>query len=260
MKLNKIMLMFFVALPVSVGLRFLQLYFTIDGDTGFYINETKNYGPILLLLILFCALSVAAFSSLVFVKPEHPPKINISLSVSSLLLSCAILGELIFSRNMGVALWQAVLLKVFSIAIALYLILFAISPLIKFKLPNITASATVLFMVIKMICDFISISKLALISDNIFLIFSYCTVLLFFLNFTKLYCRAESDKSFKYLLSSGLTAVVLCFTNSVPGIIINIITKGGYIHSSVSTGITVFFFGVFILSFLLSHFSKKNLQ
>lgn len=259
MRLNKIMLLFFLALPVSMGLRFLQLYFTIDAKTGFYFNEAKNFGPMLLVIILLSALAVALFSYLTFVRPKNPPKINPYMSVSAVFLSVGILTEVVFQKNITAIAWQSAALKLLSLAMSAYLILLALSPIFKIEIPKILSSVTVLYMIIRIIFDFTSISKLALISDNIILIVTYCAVLLFFLNYTKLYNDAGTDKMFKNLLSSGLASVVLCFTNSVPNILINIISDESYLHTSMFTNIMVLFLGVFILSFLLSYFSKKNI-
>ncbi len=259
MKQNKIMLFFFIALPVSLVLRFLQLCFTIETNTGFFINETKNFGPILLLLILITALGVAIFSWLTFIRPNNPPKTTVFMSVSSLALSLSIFAELVFKNTIVSIPWQLSLLKLLSIAVIAYFILYGLEPFIKFKLPKIASSITVLYIIIRIICDFTTISKLALISDNILLIFTYCAILTFFLNFTKLYCNADNDKSFKMILSSGLASVVLCFTSSIPNLLINILAKGAYNHSSIFTCITLLLLGIFILSYILSYFSKDNI-
>ena len=259
MKQNKIMLFFFMVLPVSLVLRFLQLCFTIEANTGFYINETKNFGPILLILILLCALSVGFFAWLTFIRPNNPPKTTVFMSVSALVLSLSIFAESVLNNTVVVIGWQAVLLKLLSLAVIAYFVLFALSRFIKIKLPEIASSLTVLYIIIRMICDFTSISKLSLISDNIFLIFSYCALLTFFLTYTKLTCRADNDKTFKVILSSGLASVVLCFTSSIPNLLINLILKNGYYHSSLLTCVTFFLFGVFILSYVLSYFSNHNI-
>lgn len=260
MKQNKIMLFFFIALPVSLVMRFLQLCFTVESNTGFFINETKNFGPILLLMILLTALSVAVFSWLTFIRPNNPPKTTVFMSVSALALSLSIFAELVFSNTVVAIAWQAALLKLLSLAVIAYFVLLALNRFIKIELPEIASSVTVLYVIIRMICDFTSISKLALISDNILLIFTYCALLTFFLNFTKLTCHADNDKSFKAILSSGLASVVLCFTSSIPNLLVNLILKKGYHHSSLLTCVTLLLLGVFILSYILSYFSKDNIK
>ncbi len=259
MKLNKIMILFSLVLPFSLVLRFLQLYFTIEETTGFYLNETKNFGPVLLIVILLSVLAVTFFAYLTFTRPEKPPKSNICISVSALLLGISLFAELIFKKNVTIVSWQSVLLNILSVLMIAYLVSLFLKPLFNLKIPKIFSAITVLYMIIRMICSFTAISKLALISDNILLIFSYCAVLLFFLNYTKLYNGAETDTIFKKILSSGLASAVLCFTYSIPNFLINIISNQVYYHSSIFTNITVLFLGIYILSFSLSYFSKKNI-
>ena len=259
MKQNNIMLFFLIALPVCLVLRFLQLCFTIESNTGFFINETKNFGPILLLMILLCTSSVAVFSWLTFVRPNNPPKTTMFMSISSFALSLSVFVELVFNNAVAAISWQSALLKLLSFAVIAYFIVFALSKFIEIQIPEIASSVTVLYTIIRMICDFTSISKLALISDNILLIFSYCAVLTFFLNYTKLACHTDNDKSFKVILSSGLASVVLCFTSSIPNLLVNLILKNGYHHSSLLTCVTFLFLGIFIFSYIFSYFSKDNI-
>ncbi len=259
MKQKKIMLFFFMALPISLILRLLQLCFTIETNTGFYINETKNFGPIILLVILLCTLSVAIFSWQTYIRPNNPPKTTKIMSISSFALSLSVFAELIFNNSPISIQWQSTLLKLLSLATVAYFILYGLTPYIKVKIPEIASSITVLYIIIRMICDFTTISKLALISDNILLIFSYCSVLTFFLNFTKLYCNTVNDKTFKVILSSGLVSVILCFTNSIPNLLINIFSKTDYHHSSLFSCVTFLLLGIFILSYILSYFSKNNI-
>lgn len=260
MKLNKILLLFLLALPSSVALRFLQLYFTIDAKTGFYLNESGNYGPILLILILLFTLFVGVFGYLVFVQPNNTPKPNIYTSISAAFLSFAIIGDVVLKNSsVTTPVWQTNLLRLFGVAAVIYFIIFSVELFKEFQIPKIINAIPVIYFIVKIICDFTAISKLAMISDNVLLVITYCLTLLFFLNFAKLYNNIENEKTFKRLLSYGLTASLLCFVVSIPNILINIITKMSYLHTSMYTNISVLFVGVFILSFLLSYFSKKNI-
>ncbi len=259
MKFNKIMLFFGLTLPVSIILRLLQINFTIETKTGFYFTELKAEGTILLgLILLFCFL-MFIFARLTFRQPEAPPNSNIYLCVSALLLSISILYEVVFSVYSTPSIpWQALLLKLAGVATAIGFLLFAISPFINLKLPTGISALPTVYLIIRMICDFTSISKLALISDNIIIIAVYCFTLLFFLNFAKLYNGLDEEKNAKKLLSYGLPSVILCFTNSLPNIVTHLTTPSGYLHTPMATNVSVLFFGIFIFTFLILHFKKNT--
>ena len=261
MKLNKIILFFLISLPASVIMRFLQLYFTTDIKTGFYKTESAGYGTVLLLLIfLFCAANFV-FSRFVFNRPEHPPAGNVTLSVSSMALAISIFCE-IFSgtRADSLVLWQYTTLNIFGIAAALYFVVFSVIPLVNLTLPPVFSCLPVMYILILIVCDFTTISKLALIPENIILLAVYCFLLLFFLHFAKLYNNTDNEKNFKNILSFGSTSVILCLTNSIPSITANTISGFEYSHISIFTNFTVLFFGLFISAFLSAHFSKRNLK
>ena len=260
MKLNKIWFLFVLSLIANIGFRFLQLYFTIDAKTGFYIEKSENYGQILLILIMLCGLIIGVFSYLVFKTPENPPKGNIYLSAVSVVLGLFVFTETFFLKNsLQIFGWQTPLLKLLGIALTGFLILFSISPYLKIKLHPTLTIIPVGYMIMRTIYDFTSISKLALISDNILLIAVYCVTLIFLLNFAKLYNNLADDRTFKRILSYGLTSTIMCFTFSIPNIFINILTNNSYQHTSTSTNIFILLLGIFILTFLCSYFSKKNM-
>lgn len=252
MKSNKIIAFYFVALPISLCLRFLQLAFTVEPKTGFYIPESQGMGTALLILILLCSLFVALFARLTYKQPDTLPPINFRLSISSALLAVGIMLETFFADfSLPIPGWQSILLKIASAAAAIFLLAFAISPVIKFEIKPILAALPVIYTIIRLICDFSLVSKLAIISDNIILIAVYSVSMFFFLNFAKLYNGIEDDKNYKKILSYGLTLSVLSFTSSVPNLICGVFSQG-FDHISVFTNITVLFLGIFATAFVFS--------
>lgn len=261
MKLNKIYLFFLLAFISSVAMRFYSLYYTIEPKTGFFTPESGGYGTVLLVLIFVFCFATAVFAFFAYSRPDSPPEGNIALSVSAVLTALAVLYETFFSTvPFSGAVWQVFLLNLSGILTALYLLLFAVLPFLQFKIPAVLSAIPTVYFIARLICDFTTISKLALISDNILLIGAYCFILLFMLNFAKLYNNSDTEKNFKKLLSTGLGAVILCFTNSIPHIVYNLANDFSYLHTSMYSNITLLFFGIFILSFLCSHFSNKNLN
>lgn len=256
MKSNKIMLFYFAALPISLCLRFLQLIFTVEPKTGFYIPESEGMGTVLLIVILLCSLFVALFARLTYKQPDDLPKMNIWLSASSALLSVSIFLETFFADlSLPILGWQNILLKVLSLACSIYLLAFASSPYLKFKIKPILSTLPVIYSIIRLICDFTLVSKLAIISDNIFLIAVYSVSMFFFMNFAKLYNGIEDDKNYKKILSYGLTLSVLCFTSSIPNLLFSTIFIG-FDHISLITNITVLTLGIFASAFVFSNNQK----
>lgn len=260
MKLGRIWFLFYLTLPVCIIFRFLQLYFTIDAKTGFYHPHTEGYGKAFLCLILLCALFVGLFANLSFKRPENPPKKSILTSIFSITLAIIIILEtFIFKTGFSALPWQLLLFNALSLLFVLYLIAYAISPILKIELSPLLSIIPSVYLITRIICDFTTISKLALISDNIILIAIYCVAMLFFIGFSKLYIGIDTDKCFKSILSFGLSSVTLCFAFSVPNIAISIFADNYYPHISLIGNIFVFFLGIFILSFTSHYFSKKNL-
>lgn len=256
MKYNKIMFLYFAALPISLVLRILQLLVTVEPQTGFYIPESKGMGTAFMILILLCSLFVALFARLTYKQPECLPRINIWLSIPSVLFAVGIIFETFFADfSLPILGWQNILLKVISIGTSIYLLAFAVSPLLRFKIKPILSTFPVIYSIIRLICDFTLVSKLAIISDNILLIAVYSVSMFFFLNFAKLYNGIDDDKNYKKILSYGLTLSVLCFTSSVPNLLFSAIFRG-YDHISIFSNITVLFIGMFATAFVFSYKEK----
>jgi len=260
MKFNKIMLFFLFALPSCIILRFLQLYFTVEEKTGFFSYESGNYGKILLIFIFVFCSATAFFAFFNSCKPKAPPKGNIYISSVSLLLGIALFYETFFTDiSATTATWQLLLLYTTGGLAAIYFVSYALSPIWQFELPALVSILPTVYLISRMICDFTTISKLALISDNVILIVTYCVLLLFLLNFAKLYNNSNEKNNHKKLLGYGTASVILCFTNSIPVMVMSL-KNPSYLHTPMSTNISLLLFGTFILVFLFSHFTKKNIQ
>lgn len=259
MKYKKIVLFFCITLPLSILLRTLQLFFTVETDTGFFKSEYKTAGFYLLLLIVAACACLAVVCFTGHRNPEHPPKINPLISLSSVLASVGVAAGIYDTRLTGVTmLWQSVLLTLSGIAAAAYFLLYALSGFMKLKLSPLLSMIPSVYFIMKIICSFTAISSLALISDNILILSSLCVMLIFFLSFGKLYNGIDSERNFRKLMASGLVAAVISFTQCLPHIIINLVTDNGYLHTSNAANFSVLSFGIFITVFTFSHFSYKN--
>ena len=259
MKYKKIVLFFGIALPASILMRILELYFTVDTKTGFFKPEYKNMGYYLLILIIaFCAVTaILCFTS--HRNPEHPPRKNPVLAAASFLMAAGLGLELFAESFAGTVMkWQTSLLMAAGLASIAYFIAFGVGMFTDIKIPPVCTAVPAVYFIARIICSFTAISSLALITDNVLMLAAYCVALLFFLCFGKLYNKIDVDYNFRKLMASGLSSVILCFTQSIPHIIINITTGNGYLHTSNSSNISLLITGIFIGVFTFSHFSFNN--
>lgn len=258
-KYKKIVLFFLITLPLSILMRTLQLFFTVETNTGFFKTEYKTAGFFLLIMIIAACACVAFVCFTGHRNPEHPPKINPVMALTAFLTAVCIVVELFTDGASGVVMpWQTLLLTVSGLLSALYFLLYGISGFIKFELSPLFSVIPSVYFIMKIICAFTAISSLALISDNILVLSAYCVMLLFFLSFGKLYNGIDQERNFRRLMASGLVSLLLCFTQGLPHIIINLATAGSYQHTSKVSNYSLIAFGMFIASFTFSHFSLKN--
>jgi len=261
MKYEQIILFWVIALPVSLALRFIQLFHIVEANTGFYKPDFELWGGVITAIIIAIVLIVFLFAFFVQKVPEKPSKVGLSLGVSSGVLAFATAIELFLGgETFGLIKWQRVSLYLVGILFVLWLIVFAIKDFINIKLPEITAIIPCIYFVLKIICNFAGISSLALISDNILLIMTYCAVLLFMLELAKAYNGINSKRGYNKLLAFGLSSVVLCFVQSIPNIAFHLSVEGGYLHTAMVTNFAMLFTGVFIASFVLTNYSYKNIK
>ena len=260
MKHEKILLFWGLALPASIALRLVQLFCTIQGDTGFFKQEFAGFGlAITLIIFVFVALAVF-FGFISHRNPESAPQNSLPIAVVSLWFAAASFYEIATVKTVAFAgFWQAPLLKVLSVFAIIFFVVYAISLCTPFvKVPRVFFAIPVFYFIAKIMCDFTSISSLALISDNVFYLASLCSSLVFFLQYFKLYAGFDKERNFRKLLASGIAASVFCLTQSVSYIVYNIANKGGYSHISKAANYGLLATGLFIVIFVLTHFKRKS--
>ena len=259
MKLNKIMTFFCIGLPICVCLRIFQIVFTIELKTGFYVNQFATIGKVILAVIFgFCAL-LCWFAFKYYKAPENPPKQNVVLSAISIGLAGATFLQAFGESNYVLTFsWQVLLIRILGVVATAYFVAFGLKYYIDFKFPPILHIIPSLFMIVRTAFIFINTSSLAHISDNVLLLAAYCAVLVFFVNFAKLYNDIDNEKNFRKMLGSGLVSANLCLTQSLPHLVVNVASGNRYLHVSHISNISVLFMGIFVLTFLVSHFYICN--
>ena len=258
MKLNKIFVFFAAALPISVLLRLFQIRFTVDMATGFFKREEAAVGILLLCLIGAACLALAIFSRFAFRMPEIRKK-NLPEAIASLLCAGALIYELASESFAGTVLsWQLTLLTLVGIAAVLVFLAHSASLFAGFPLPKILFLIPPFYFIVQIICTFTSISSLALISDYILLMATYCVGLLFFLNYGKLQNDVDPEHTFRKFLGSGLCFTLLAATQSLPYFVFNFLLKQDYPHTSLSANLSALAFGIFAAVSLFTCFCGKR--
>lgn len=256
MKNGKIFLFFFITLPISIFIRTTQLFNTIDIPTGFFKNEYAVSGNYILLIIMAIAAILAFVGFISHKDPACVPKTGFLLSLASLFLSGTIIAELVdnsfYTSNANL---QTFLLLIMSVITAVYFFSFGISGFFGKALPASLTVIPSIYLIIKIVCIFSLISSHSLLSDDIMFLAAYSVCLLFFISFGRLYNKIGSETNFRKLLSWGLTAPFLCFTEAIPHYIFNFANKNAYQHTTSISNLALLAFGVFILCFTISYFS-----
>lgn len=254
------MAIFGISLAVSAVLRIWELLTCVDSRGFIRRGRTEDS----FFLLLFCALLLAAsVAAGCFVRrcPEKPPRPNVSLCCSSLLLGGWIGFEsLTVASPANVPSWQPLLMNVFGILSAVLFIAYAMSPLMKKQLPGALFILPVLFMMMRLIWVYTALNTLALTVEHVFLLLACGATLVFMLQLAKVFSGLGGEYHFKRVMVSGMFAVFFDINYAVPNIIGELYGVRQLSGESVSSELLLLLSAAFILSFMISYFSLNNLK
>ncbi len=258
MNFKKIFIAFCVGLPLCIAARIVQLTVVIENSNGFYKSGYELLGNALVVVVALVCVGLAVIAFKAYKAPECAPKTNIVMTVAAICVAVALICETFFENMPQTMLpWQMLTIKAVTLFCGVYFLAFAIQGITNIKLPAILHAVPCVYAILKTVFTFINISSLALISDNVLLMSSYCVLMLFFINFGKLYNGLDKELNFRKILATGLIGATLCGTQSVSVLAVNVFGKG-YTHSDTSVMFTLLVFGFFIVAFLVSHFAKSQ--
>ncbi len=259
MNFKKIMLFFYIGLPVCTALRVLQIIKTVEYENGFFVSEQRVFGIALTVVTSLVCAVVAFCGNKAYKCPEKLPKNNALLSVFSLLTAISLFAEAFYQAfPITVAPWQMGVIRLVTVAAAFFFAALSLNGFFGLRISPMVHIIPIIYVVIKTIFTFISVSSLALISDNILLMAGYCLLMLFFINYGKLYNSVADGRNFCKISSTGLMASLVCVSQSAAYFIVNIISAQKYLHSDTNINFTLFFMGVFVLLFVLSYFRETE--
>ncbi len=251
MNFKKLMTAFLIALPVCVGIRIIQIIFTIEYSNGFYIIGKSLLGNIALVLIALIGVAGIVLALKTKNVSIRLPKKDIVLGVLSILVAISLGGELFGEATpMTMTAWQVWFLKSTTLFTAVYFTANGISMFLGFKLPTLLCVMPAVYAIVKTIFTFINISSLALISDNILLMASYCCLMLFFINYGKVYNGIDVKTAFPKLAARGFVTAIICGAQSLSAIIINIFGNTPYTHINNEVLYSLFCLSAFTAAFV----------
>lgn len=241
-----------IATLSAIILRNVMSFFIIDVDSGFIRNENLGAAVFIIISLLLAAVTVCLLG-----RNNQQKRLSFTGGfpfVSSLLLGIA----LIISAFMPSMLptWQKSLEALLSLAFGIYLILYIFGNTGKIKLNDILWVVPVVYWLVKLVNVFTTYSALSNTFDNVYEIFTLCSVLFFFLSLSKCLVLEAEEKNLKALNISSYLGCFMAFTCSVPKAIM-VLTNNQSILGDNKSFTILLLTGVYILSFILSNTKKQ---
>ena len=254
------MTVFAAAASVGVILRVYEQLLCID-KRGFVKSSYSEKNFFLLLICVALLLISAVAGGFIRRCPEKPPKLNIPLCSSALLLGGWMGFESLTSVSpASIPSWQPMLMNLFGVLSALLFIAYALSPVFNRSVPGFLFALPVVFMMARLIWTYTALNTLPLTVEHTLLLLACAASLVFMLQFAKLMCGTKSDMQFKYIMISGICTVILNLYYAVPNIVSALLGIKTFSRESGSSEILLLLTAAFTLSFLLSYFNMKNLR
>lgn len=260
MRYRHIINLFLVSTPICVLLRVIQLMFTIDGDTGFI---KQQYSAISLLITLIVCATIAAVSMLA-ASVEGINKNQIKSNVGMAVIGVVTGGTFIYQALTNVlgkntSAWHDALLAVLCLLAALVFIAYGLRNIYQYKMPQITLIIPVVYYVVRLINLFVSTSSLALITENVFLVFTNSVLLWFLFEFASFENEiGDVTKKPKKLFASGIASVMFCAVTALPKVVLLIKNNDKVSGDNIASVLLNIAMGLFVCIYIMSNFREKN--
>lgn len=259
MKQRHTVMLLGVSLPICVILRTIQLFFTIDNTTGF---KKQAYSTISTLITVVVCATIAAIAILSVVANQKK-RIN---EASGWIGLVSIFTGLMFAHQtvveaveLGKGSFVGVLLVFATLATSAVFIGYGVKGIFNIKFPLILLVMPVIYYIIKLISLFITTSALSLTTENVFLIFNYCALLLFVYESAGFENEiGDVKKRSKKLYAYGIAATMLCAVSALPQLALSVLGKVELSYDEISMLLLNVFVGVFVITYILCNFDDGS--
>lgn len=258
-------LILFSALCFSI-MRFLQLFFCIDTTSGFFKKgyiETATEISIVIFIFMLFSIIFGCFEKRV---PKEYPKNTPSLAVGYLLLSGFLIADIIFfPTGIPFPLWEKIVLY-FSgfLSVILFLIL-GVSHFVKIpsfeNLPfDLFPLAPFVFWIIRTFIYFSFYTSIAVLSESVFFIVGFLSVMFLLLYLVFLVNSHEQVKTQKGLLPLFIFAILSSVNCSVAQMAFVFSGKRFLLHELSINNFTFFGILIFLIILYFNMFREENLK
>lgn len=270
MKAKKILILFFIALPVLIFGRFIQLFSLIDPTTGFFLDDQMQFNTFITAVLISVPV---LFLLLSYFKNDYKKSFSFQSTGSgivSLLFGfvfliesayIAISGQLFTLSNENgyfVFSFQSFLYMLLCIFSALCFCMQAIGCFSGEKKGRFLMIFPVIAWIYRLISSFISFSGIANISENIIEIFMLCSSLIFLLAQGKVINEIDCKKNIRTATAFGLVSACLCAVSTFPRYILLILGRTDLLHEGKIGSILDAGLFIYILCFLFSALKKES--
>ena len=253
MNIKQSYLYFIVATAISIVVRTLMLFFTIDTKSGFVKNEYAIVAGVILGIVVISVVLVFIFTTLTKkTAVQSIPDSNIFKIVSPLLAAVIMYDTLFTTYGYNVTVWQRSCEMVLAVAAAVSLISFTVTEFFHIEFPKILTVLPVFFWFVRLVIIFTSFSSISNIIDNMFELASLCMTLIASLQFSKLACIEQAPKKQTITFAIALSTSSVCFVTSVPIAIVTLSQNATVLHNSYYPILTTLVTGIYFLTFALS--------
>ncbi|MBQ8740248.1 MAG: hypothetical protein IJY79_01705 [Clostridia bacterium] len=247
-----------VLTPVCVMLRAIQLIFTIDSTTGFIKQQYTAISVLITVIVCAAIASMAMLAASVDEIKERSDGKHPSVAIACMLTGGMFIYQTV-ARMSVLNAWYDILLVLLTLMSVFVFVAYGLKNIYDYKMPDIMLVIPVLYYVIKLISVFVSTSALALVTENIFLIFTNSVLLWFMYEFASFENRiGDIAKKPKKLFASGLAAVMLCAVTAIPKLILLMTGKTEVSSGDVSAALLNISVGIFIITYIISNFYNKD--
>lgn len=255
MKYKYIKISFIAALILGLVVRIVQLFSITEVITGFFMPGKQIIGLLYIFLIFLCLIVFCTCAALVNRCPVKTPKVSVPLGMVSIVSGIFVLIEAItYITQVSLFNWEKLLLGATGPAAAIFFVVYGIKGFKNYPLPRPLYAVPILYFLARFICEFISVSKTALILQNALNLASIALVLVFMLEWGKIANNIATSLSYKNVLISGGLAALLCEITAIPEIIFLSLKKNAIPHQNPVSLVNLAFIGLFIALYIYRHF------